>query len=191
MYMFLMYVGLLAKRSCLVCYLELQDQWVFTLFQWRQIQPSLILFQPLQRKHTTGNEYNLNLLLTWMHWRTFCLVCTCLFSASFTASLTWLRTFLQHSPALFTFSLSSQSSAGELTKQTKKKVMKTQNRWMMSNSVFSPVPTCVFSYVVQEQWVLSQSLHLYRNDVFEPQPATQTVALCLLKTKWHDIINRS
>lgn len=36
--------------------------------------------------------------------------CTSLFSASLTAWLTWLRIFLQHSPAFFTFSRSSPSS---------------------------------------------------------------------------------
>lgn len=47
-------------------------------------------------------------------------VFTCLFSASFTAWFTWLRMFLQHSPAFFTFSLSSPSSVDKGTHRIKK-----------------------------------------------------------------------
>lgn len=44
------------------------------------------------------------------------------------------------------------------------------------------VCTCVLGDAVQQERVLGDSLHLYRNEVFELKPATQTVALSLLKT---------
>lgn len=41
--------------------------------------------------------------------------------------------------------------------------------------------TCVLGNVIQQQRVLGHPLHFYRDDVFELQPATQTVALSFLK----------
>ena len=45
------------------------------------------------------------------------------------------------------------------------------------------IHTCVFGNIVQQEWVLGESLHFYRNDVFKLQPATQTVSLSFLKQR--------
>ena len=101
---------------------------------------------------------------------------TCLFSASLTAWLTWFRIFLQHSPALFTFSFSSPSAAGKWTKMTNSCFM-----YELGQIHTCAGDTCVLGDVVQQQRVLSESLHLNRNDVFELQPATPAVTLSLLE----------
>lgn len=56
---------------------------------------------------------------------------------------------------------------------------------LSSGSRPAPAPsrTCVLGDVVQQQRVLGDSLHLHRDDVFEPQPAAQPVALGLLRRK--------
>lgn len=112
--------------------------------------------------------------------------CTCLFSASFTAWLTWFRISLQHSPALFTFSFSSPSTVGSLTNS--RQLLDVQPNplrrvWACCNcnsSLEQPF-TRVLGDVVKQEGVLGEPLHLHRDDVFELQPATQTVALSCLK----------
>lgn len=91
--------------------LQLQDHGVFVLLEGRHVQPPLVLLQFLWKAHdsspASGSDPEVDLQLTSNS--------TCLLSASLTAWLTWFRIFLQHSPALLTFSFSSPSSAGPQT----------------------------------------------------------------------------
>lgn len=43
--------------------------------------------------------------------------------------------------------------------------------------------TGVLGNVVQQQWILGESQHLHRNDVFQLQPATQTISLSCLRNR--------
>lgn len=99
-----------------------------------------------------------------------------MFSASFTAWLTWLRICLQHSPARFTFSLSSPFSVKKQHRQ-----QRNGEPSSFTVKILERAHTRVFGDIVQEQRVLCHPLHFYRNDVFELQPATQTVCPRLLR----------
>lgn len=104
-----------AGVSCL----QLQDHGVVALLEWWDVQPSLILLQSL-----LGQKTHNSLKCCSAEKRKLPPIAnsTCLFSASFTAWLTWFRIFLQHSSALFTFSLSSSSSVWKIQRNSKKEI---------------------------------------------------------------------
>lgn len=126
---------------------------------------------------------------------------TCLFSASFTAWLTWLRIFLQHSSALLTFSLSSSSSVCKnATKQQGDKSapetlyqLFSSKIWLASRMLHSQnfwprlsrraCVTCVLCHVFQKEWVFGESLDLHRNNIFKLESTAQSVPFRLLKKK--------
>lgn len=57
--------------------------------------------------------------------------------------------------------------------------------WSCDNGLKEAQPpgTCIFGDVVQQQRVLGEPLHLDGDDVFQLEPATQSVRLGLLKTE--------
>lgn len=100
------------KSRSLWPHLKLGNHGVLALLQRREIKSSLVVLQPLRHKQQPPNSRAVVRLFHVWPATLNCARLTCLFSASFTSWLTWLRIWRQHSQARFTLLFSSASSLG-------------------------------------------------------------------------------